>query len=45
MDFKDLEKFQDWMSDEWRIPGSSAVAYVDGKEVYRHSSGYADVES
>jgi len=44
MDFKDLEKFQDWMSDEWRIPGSSAVGYVDGKEVYRHSSGYADVE-
>ena len=44
MDFKDLEKFQDWMSAEWRIPGSSAVAYVGGKEVYRHSSGYADVE-
>ncbi len=45
MDFKDLEKFQDWMSDEWRIPGSSAIAYYKGKEVYRHSSGYADVES
>ena len=45
MDFTDLEKFQDWMSDEWRIPGSSAIAYLDGKEVYRHSSGYADVES
>ena len=45
MDFCDLEKFQDWLSDEWRIPGSTAVAYVGGKEVYRHSSGYADVEN
>lgn len=45
MDFTELEKFQDWMSDEWRIPGSSAVGYVGGREVYRHSSGYADVEA
>ncbi|MBQ7715170.1 MAG: beta-lactamase family protein [Clostridia bacterium] len=44
MDFKDLARFQDWMSDEWRIPGSSAVGYVGGREVYRHSSGYADIE-
>lgn len=44
MDFTRLEKFQDFLSDEWRIPGSSCVAYVDGKEVYRHSSGFADVE-
>lgn len=33
------------MSDSWRIPGSSCVCCVDGKEVYRHSSGFADVES
>ncbi|MBQ7669989.1 MAG: beta-lactamase family protein [Clostridia bacterium] len=45
MDFTELKKFQDWMSDEWRIPGSTAVGYVDGKEVYHHSSGFADVES
>ncbi|MBR6918117.1 MAG: beta-lactamase family protein [Clostridia bacterium] len=45
MDFSELEKYQDWMSDEWRIPGSSAIGYKDGKIVYRHSSGYADVES
>lgn len=44
MDFSELEKFQDWMSDEWRIPGSSAIGYKDGEVVYCHSSGYADVE-
>lgn len=44
MDFTRLARFQDWLSDEWRIPGSSCVAYVDGKKVYEHSSGYADVE-
>lgn len=45
MDFTRLEKFQDWMSDDWRIPGSSMVAYVDGREVYRHSSGFSDMEN
>lgn len=45
MDFTRLREFQDWMSEKWRIPGSTAIAYVDGKEVYRHSAGYADVES
>ena len=44
MNFCELEKFQDWMSDEWRIPGSSAIGYKDGVIVYSHSSGYADVE-
>ena len=45
MNFSELEKFQDWMSDEWRIPGSSAVGYKDGKIVYSHSSGFADVDA
>ena len=45
MNFEKLREFQDWMSDSWRIPGSTCICCVDGEEVYRHSSGYADIES
>ncbi len=44
MDFTKLREFQDWMSEFWRIPGSTCVAYVNGEKVYEHSAGYADVE-
>ncbi len=44
MDFTKLREFQNWMSDSWRIPGSTCVAYVNGEKVYEHSAGYADVE-
>lgn len=44
MDFTKLREFQDWMSESWRIPGSTCVAYANGEKVYEHSAGYADVE-
>lgn len=44
MDFTKLREFQDWMSDSWRIPGSTCVAYYKGEKVYEHSAGFADVE-
>ncbi len=43
MDFTKLENFLDWLT-EWRIPGVDCVVYKDGKKVFRHMAGYADVE-
>ncbi len=45
MDFTNLRKYQDMLSESRIIPGSTCIAYVGGKEVYRHSAGFADVES
>lgn len=45
MNFDRLEKFQNWLCDEWRIPGNTCIAYVGGKEVYRHSAGFNDREN
>ncbi len=43
MDFKNLKEFMRDLT-EWRIPGNSVVVYKDGKEVFSHSSGYANIE-
>lgn len=45
MNFDRLEKFQNWLCDEWRIPGNTCICSVDGKTVYNHSAGYSDVEN
>lgn len=45
MNFDKLEKFQDWLCNEWRIPGNACICHVNGKEVYRHFAGYSDIES
>ncbi len=44
MDFSRMRAFQDWLVG-WRIPGNDCSVFVDGKEVYRYMSGWADVES
>ncbi len=45
MNFDRLEQYQDWLCNEWRIPGNTCICHVNGTEVYRHSAGYSDVES
>ena len=44
MNFKNLEKFMDSLTD-WVIPGNSVSVYKDNEEVFRYSSGFADIES
>ena len=44
MQFDKLKEFMDYLT-SWRIPGNTAVVYKDNKEVFRYSSGYADVEN
>lgn len=43
MDFTDLKDFMNHLT-EWRMPGNTACVYVDGKEVFRYSTGYASIE-
>ncbi len=43
MNFNRLREFQDSLV-SWRIPGNDCAVYKDGKIVYRHITGYADVE-
>lgn len=44
MNFKNLEKFMDSLTN-WVIPGNSVSVYKDNEEVFRYSSGFADIES
>lgn len=44
MDFTALKEFMDRLT-EWRMPGNSVCVYHKNKEVFRYSSGYADVEA
>ncbi|MBR5632433.1 MAG: beta-lactamase family protein, partial [Clostridia bacterium] len=44
MNFKKLENFMDHLT-SWRIPGCACVVYHKGQEVFRYSSGYADIEN
>ncbi len=43
MNFDKLRAFQDRLT-EWRIPGNDCAVYKDGETVYRHMSGYSNVE-
>ncbi len=44
MDFSRLDAFLDRLT-EWRIPGNDCVIMKDGQVIYRHLSGYADIEA
>lgn len=44
MNFKKLEDFMDQLT-AWRIPGCACVVYYKGEEVFKYSSGYADMEN
>lgn len=42
--FQDVTAFLDDIA-SWLIPGADCIIYRDGKQVYRHQTGYADVET
>lgn len=44
MNFTEVKGFMDKLTD-WIIPGNSIVIYHKNQEVFRYSSGYADVEN
>lgn len=44
MEFSLLKDLMDRLT-AWRIPGNTIVVYRKNKEIFRYSSGYADVES
>jgi len=44
MDFQPLKMFMDWWAEEF-TPGCCAIIYKDGKEVFRHQSGYSDLDN
>lgn len=43
MDFTRLDAFLDRLT-AWRIPGNDCVIMKDGRVIYRHLSGFADIE-
>lgn len=43
MDFTALKDFMNRLI-AWRIPGNTASVYLKGKEVFRYSSGYSNLE-
>ena len=43
-EFQDVVRFLDDIS-TWLIPGADCIIYHKGKQVFRHQSGYADVEA
>ncbi len=43
MDFTALKDFMNRLT-AWRMPGNSVSVYLKGKEVFRYSSGYANLE-
>ncbi len=43
MNFSNMKDFMDRLT-SWRIPGNSISVYHENKEIFRYSSGYADVE-
>ncbi|MBQ2279385.1 MAG: beta-lactamase family protein, partial [Clostridia bacterium] len=44
MNFTRMREFQDWLVN-WKIPGNDCSIFVDGKEVYRYMTGWADAET
>lgn len=44
MDFQAMKDFMNRLTD-WRIPGNTAIVYIDNKEVFRYQSGYSDLEN
>ena len=44
MDFQNLKVFLDQIT-AWRIPGADCTVRIEGKEVFRYQSGYADLEN
>ncbi len=44
MNFEYMKNFMDRLC-EWRIPGNSVCVCHDGKEIFRYSSGYSDLEN
>lgn len=43
MDFTYLKEFMDRLTG-WRIPGNSVSVWHDGKEIFRYSSGFSNLE-
>ncbi len=43
--FTDLDKYLDSVLTERKVPGYDCMVIYDGKEVYRRSGGYADLEN
>ena len=44
MDFTRLDAFLDRLT-SWRVPGNDCIVIKDGAVIYRHISGYADLEA
>ncbi len=44
MNFENMKAFMDRLT-SWRIPGNTISVYHENKEIFRYSSGYADVEN
>lgn len=44
MNFQSMRELMNRLT-SWRIPGNAAKIYLDGKEVFSYSSGYADLET
>lgn len=44
MNFENVKNLMEYLT-SWRIPGNSVCVYKDGKEVFRHSTGYSDLEN
>jgi len=44
MNFDLLQNYQNWLTG-WRIPGNDCMVKVGHKTVYRHQSGYANLET
>ncbi len=44
MDFKPMKDFMDRLTSEL-VPGNNISIYIDNKEVFNYSSGYADLEN
>lgn len=44
MNFDALRDFMDYLT-QWRIPGNNVSVWLEGKEVFSYSSGYADLEN
>ena len=42
--FQDVAAFLDDIA-SWLIPGADCIVYKNGKQVFRHQTGYADVET
>lgn len=43
MDFSNLTAFLSRLTN-WRIPGIDCIIIKDGRQIYRHTSGFADIE-